>query len=145
MRPEHTHYIGHGHKLLFLTKYRYSVSQLQKSKVNLSLSNGNKSIFSIIFCPILSLTYFFCVYLWFFFYFSFHFYLFTFIESLWVYMQKYCNHPSVIIKYYATAMLRALYKVSSNVRKLQFWDKLRLCVIGGSGLLHYLMKGTMTQ
>lgn len=133
-----THYTGHGNKLLL------SVSQLQKSKANLSLSNGNKSIFSVIFCSILSLTSFFRVYLWFFFLFSFQFYLFTFIESLCVYMQKYCNHPSVI-KDYATAMLRALYKASSNVRKLQLWDKLKLCMTGRSVLLHCLMKGTMTQ
>lgn len=109
----------------FLTKYMYSVSQLQKSKTNLYLSNGNKSMFSDIFSSIPDLTSVHICDL--FFPFSFHFYLFTFIESLCVYTQKYCNHTSVI-KQHATAMLRTLYKASSNVRKLKHCDKLRCCV-----------------
>lgn len=108
-----------------ITKCRYSASQPQKSKASLLLSNENKRILSVIFLfSTKSDFHFLCIFVIFFFPFSFQFYLFAFIENLWMYLPKYCNHPSVIIKYYATAMLSALCKASSNVRKLQLWDKL---------------------
>lgn len=42
-------------------------------------------------------------------------------------------------------MTKALYKPFSHVRKLQLGDKPRLCMIGRSGLLLYLMEGAMAQ
>lgn len=64
----------------------------------------------------------FLLYICIFFVFSFQFNMFTFIENHCMYVQKNCNHPSVISKYYGTSMTRAFYNLFSHVRQLHLRD-----------------------